>query len=148
MALSTATLGANNNDIQLKRKSQQAYGLALQQMVTSLESQSRNQDGVLATIQLMRIYEQLFGTDSTGDQTDSTASQIRGFRKHIDGETALILSRGPSDAWSSTGRQLLADGRLTLVGLSALTTSTRTYQDERGHHSAEANGNGRSYGVL
>ncbi|KAH7233159.1 hypothetical protein BKA59DRAFT_314896 [Fusarium tricinctum] len=115
MALSTATLGANNNDTQLKRKSQQAYGLALQQMVTSLESQSRNQDGILAAIQLMRIYEQLFGTDSTKDHTNSRVSQVKGFSRHIDGETALILTRGPSDAWSSTGRQLLADGRLTLI---------------------------------
>jgi hypothetical protein len=146
MALSTATLGANNNDIQLKRKSQQAYGLALQQMVTSLESQSWNQDGILAAIQLMRIYEvssmsfvtnngidakqQLFGTDSTGDQANSPVSQIKGFSRHIDGETALILSRGPSDAWSSMGRQLLADGRLTLVRLSAsMTYSLLTVAD-------------------
>ncbi|KAJ4258007.1 hypothetical protein NW762_008144 [Fusarium torreyae] len=115
MALSTATLAANNNDNQLKRKSQQAYGLALQQMAVSLESQRRNTDGILAAIQLMRVYEQLFGTDSSTEKTDAPVSQIKGFRKHIEGETALIISRGPNDMWSSMGRQLLADGRLNLV---------------------------------
>ncbi|KAM0354851.1 hypothetical protein ACHAPU_000679 [Fusarium lateritium] len=115
MALSTATLGANSNDIQLKCKSQQAYGLALQKMIISLASESRNEDGTLAAIQLMRIYEQLFGTDSTGEQANASISQIKGFVKHVDGETAFILSRGPTDDWSSMGRQLLADGRLTLI---------------------------------
>lgn len=66
--------------------------------------------------------QQLFGTDSTKDHTNSRVSQVKGFSKHIDGETALILTRGPSDAWSPTGRQLLADGRLTLVRRSASTT--------------------------
>lgn len=56
MALSTATLGANNNDMQLTRKSQQTYGLALQQMAISLESR-QDKDGMLAAIQLMRVYE-------------------------------------------------------------------------------------------
>lgn len=56
MALSTATLGANNNDMQLTRKSQQAYVLALQQMAISLESR-QDKDGMLAAIQLMRVYE-------------------------------------------------------------------------------------------
>lgn len=79
MALSTATLGANNNDIQLKRKSQQAYGLALQQMVTSLESQTRNKDGILAAIQLMRIYE----VSSSGFPTDGG----------VNGEAAIIRHR-------------------------------------------------------
>ncbi|RFN54369.1 hypothetical protein FIE12Z_1496 [Fusarium flagelliforme] len=108
MALSTATLGANNNDMQLTRKSQQAYVLALQQMAISLESR-QDKDGMLAAIQLMRVYEQLFGTSSNAQWT------AQGFKKHIDGETALILSRGPDDAWSSMGRQLLADGRLALI---------------------------------
>ncbi|KAJ4128902.1 hypothetical protein NW768_007425, partial [Fusarium equiseti] len=108
MALSTATLGANNNDAQLKRKGQQAYGLALQQMAISLESR-QDKDGMLAAIQLMRVYEQLFGTSSDAQWT------AQGFKNHIDGETALILSRGPDDAWSSMGRQLLADGRLALI---------------------------------
>ncbi|RKK11713.1 hypothetical protein BFJ63_vAg14596 [Fusarium oxysporum f. sp. narcissi] len=57
MALSTATLGANNNDTQLMNKSQQAYGLAMQQMALSFVSPSRNKDGILAAIQLMRVYE-------------------------------------------------------------------------------------------
>lgn len=57
MALSTATLGATNNDIQLMNKSRQAYGLAMQQMATSFISLSRNKDGILASIQLMRVYE-------------------------------------------------------------------------------------------
>lgn len=57
MALSTATLGATKNDIQLMGKSQQAYGLAMQQMATSFISPSRNKDGILAAIQLMRVYE-------------------------------------------------------------------------------------------
>ncbi|KAI7762616.1 hypothetical protein ACKAV7_013920 [Fusarium commune] len=115
MALSTATLGATNNDIQLMAKSQQAYGLAMQQMATSFISPSRNKDGILAAIQLMRVYEQLFGTGISAAQKNSPVSQIKGFRKHIDGETALILSRGPQDSWSSMGKQLLADGRLTLI---------------------------------
>ncbi|KAF4990851.1 hypothetical protein FGRMN_8232 [Fusarium graminum] len=113
MALSTATLGANNNDVQLKCKGQQAYGLALEQMIISLASESRNQDGTLAAIQLMRIYEQLFGTYLTKEQAND--SQVKGFINHVDGETAFILSRGPNDAWSPMGRQLLADGRLTLI---------------------------------
>ncbi|RGP73114.1 hypothetical protein FLONG3_6430 [Fusarium longipes] len=112
IALSTATLGANSNDIQLKQKSQQAYGLALHQMAISLDSCKQDKDGMLAAIQLMRVYEQLFGTTFISDPTQSTA---QGFRKHIDGETALILSRGPEDAWSPMGRQLLADGRLTQI---------------------------------
>ncbi|EXK30562.1 hypothetical protein FOXG_16486 [Fusarium oxysporum f. sp. lycopersici 4287] len=115
MALSTATLGATNNDVQLMNKSQQAYGLAMQQMATSFISPSRNKDGILAAIQLMRVYEQLFGTGISAAQKNSPVSQIKGFRKHIDGETALILSRGPQDSWSSMGKQLLADGRLTLI---------------------------------
>ncbi|KAI1014472.1 hypothetical protein LB504_012202 [Fusarium proliferatum] len=115
MALSTATLGAMNNDIQLMGKSQQAYGLAMQQMATSFVSPSRNKDGILAAIQLMRVYEQLFGTGISAAQKNSPVSQIKGFRKHIDGETALILSRGPEDSWSSMGKQLLADGRLTMI---------------------------------
>ncbi|KAF5554165.1 hypothetical protein FMEXI_2151 [Fusarium mexicanum] len=115
MALSTATLGATNNDIQLMGKSQQAYGLAMQQMATSFISPSRNKDGILAAIQLMRVYEQLFGTGISAAQKNSPVSQIKGFRKHIDGETALILSRGPNDSWSDMGKQLLADGRLTLI---------------------------------
>ncbi|CCT74270.1 uncharacterized protein FFUJ_10316 [Fusarium fujikuroi IMI 58289] len=115
MALSTATLGATNNDIQLMNKSQQAYGLAMQQMATSFISPSRNKDGILASIQLMRVYEQLFGTGISAAQKNSPVSQIKGFRKHIDGETALILSRGPEDSWSAMGKQLLADGRLTLI---------------------------------
>lgn len=57
MALSTATLGATNNDVQLMNKSQQAYGLAMQQMATSFISPSRNKDGIHAAIQLMRVYE-------------------------------------------------------------------------------------------
>lgn len=57
MALSTATLGANSNDMQLTRKSQQAYGLALQQMAFSLNSFRQDKDGMLAAIQLMRVYE-------------------------------------------------------------------------------------------
>ncbi|KAF5630093.1 hypothetical protein F52700_7451 [Fusarium sp. NRRL 52700] len=112
MALSTATLGANNNDAQLMKKSQQAYGLAMQQMATSFISPLQNKDGVLAAIQLMR---QLFGTGISAAQKNSPVSQIKGFRKHIDGETALIVSRGPDDSWSSMGKQLLADGRLTLI---------------------------------
>ncbi|KAH7195332.1 hypothetical protein DER44DRAFT_791163 [Fusarium oxysporum] len=115
MALSTATLGANNNDTQLMNKSQQAYGLAMQQMALSFVSPSRNKDGILAAIQLMRVHEQLFGTGISAAQKNSPVSQIKGFRKHIDGETALILSREPEDSWSSMGRQLLADGRLTLI---------------------------------
>ncbi|KAF4969140.1 hypothetical protein FSARC_3577 [Fusarium sarcochroum] len=115
MALSTATLGANNNDNQLKRKSQQAYGLGLQQMAISLESQSKKKDGILAAIQLMRVYEQLFGTDSGAGEIDAPVSQVKGFRKHIEGETALIINRGPNDTWSPMGRQLLADGRLNLI---------------------------------
>ncbi|KAF5667083.1 hypothetical protein FHETE_5786 [Fusarium heterosporum] len=115
MALSTATLGANSNDVQLKCKSQQAYGLALEKMIISLASGSRDQDGTLAAIQLMRIYEQLFGTYATKEQTNDSVSQVKGFIKHVDGETAFILSRGPTDAWSPMGRQLLADGRLTLI---------------------------------
>ncbi|KAF4449084.1 hypothetical protein F53441_7596 [Fusarium austroafricanum] len=115
MALSTSTLGANNIDIQLMSKGQQAYGLALQQMAFSFGSPTQNKDGILAAIQLMRIYEQLFGTGISAAQKNSPVSQIKGFRKHVDGETALILSRGPTDTWSSMGRQLLADGRLTLV---------------------------------
>ncbi|KAF5235712.1 hypothetical protein FANTH_11592 [Fusarium anthophilum] len=118
MALSTATLGATNNDIQLVGKSQQAYGLAMQQMAVSFISPSRNKDGILAAIQLMRVYEQLFGTGISAAQKNSPVSQIKGFRKHIDGETALILSRGPNDSWSSMGKQLLADGRLTLGTLA------------------------------
>ncbi|EKJ67673.1 hypothetical protein FPSE_12190 [Fusarium pseudograminearum CS3096] len=112
MALSTATLGANRNDMQLTRKSQQAYGLALQQMAVSLNSFRQDKDGMLAAIQLMRVYEQLFGTAFIDDPRRPTA---QGFKKHIDGETALILSRGPGDIWSSMGRQLLADGCLTLI---------------------------------
>ncbi|KAI3578769.1 hypothetical protein IWW34DRAFT_805426 [Fusarium oxysporum f. sp. albedinis] len=99
MALSTATLGANNNDTQLMNKSQQAYGLAMQQMALSFVSPSRNKDGILAAIQLMRVYEQLFGTGISAAQKNSPVSQIKGFRKHIDRETALILSRGPEDSW-------------------------------------------------
>ncbi|KAF4502016.1 hypothetical protein FAGAP_1756 [Fusarium agapanthi] len=118
MALSTATLGATNNDTQLMNKSQQAYGLAMQQMATSFISPSRNKDGILAAIQLMRVYEQLFGTGISAAQKNSPVSQIKGFRKHIDGETALILSRGPQDSWSAMGKQLLADGRLTLGALT------------------------------
>ncbi|KAJ0136043.1 hypothetical protein HZ326_20947 [Fusarium oxysporum f. sp. albedinis] len=91
MALSTATLGANNNDTQLMNKSQQAYGLAMQQMALSFVSPSRNKDGILAAIQLMRVYEQLFGTGISAAQKNSPVSQIKGFRKHIDRETALIL---------------------------------------------------------
>jgi hypothetical protein len=64
----------------------------------------------------------LFGTTFIADPTQCTA---HGFNKHIDGETALILSRGPDDAWSSMGRQLLADGRLTLVYLTMQTFDTR-----------------------
>uniref|UniRef100_A0A4E9D9K7 Zn(2)-C6 fungal-type domain-containing protein n=1 Tax=Gibberella zeae TaxID=5518 RepID=A0A4E9D9K7_GIBZA len=127
MALSTATLGANSNDMQLTRMSQQAYGLALQQMAISLNAFRQDKDGMLAAIQLMRVYEvcrpillavavlterqQLFGTVFIDDPRRPTA---QGFKKHIDGETALILSRGPDDTWSSMGRQLLADGCLTL----------------------------------
>ncbi|GKU07419.1 hypothetical protein FLAG1_09147 [Fusarium langsethiae] len=112
MALSTATLGANSNDMHLTRKSQHAYGLALQQMAISLDSLRQDKDGMLAAIQLMRVYEQLFGTAFIEDPRRPTA---QGFKKHIDGETALILSRGPDDVWSSMGRQLLADGCLTLI---------------------------------
>ncbi|KAF0644267.1 hypothetical protein FPSE5266_12190 [Fusarium pseudograminearum] len=97
--------------MQLTRKSQQAYGLALQQMAVSLNSFRQDKDGMLAAIQLMRVYEQLFGTAFIDDPRRPTA---QGFKKHIDGETALILSRGPGDIWSSMGRQLLADGCLTL----------------------------------
>ncbi|OBS24820.1 hypothetical protein FPOA_05357 [Fusarium poae] len=112
MALSTATLGAHSNDMQLTRKSQQAYGLALQQMAFSLDSSRQDKDGMLAAIQLMRVYEQLFGRNFIEDPRRPTT---QGFKKHIDGETALILSRGPDDVWSSMGRQLLADGCLTLI---------------------------------
>ncbi|XEV02823.1 hypothetical protein FSHL1_008110 [Fusarium sambucinum] len=112
MALSTATLGANRNDMQLTRKSQQAYGLALQKMAISLQSFKQDKDGMLAAVQLMRVYEQLFGRNFIEDPRRPT---IQGFKKHIDGETALILSRGPGDVWSSMGRQLLADGCLTLI---------------------------------
>ncbi|RKL34016.1 hypothetical protein BFJ72_g9503 [Fusarium proliferatum] len=153
MALSTATLGATNNDIQLMGKSQQAYGLAMQQMATSFISPSRNKDGILAAIQLMRVYEQLFGTGISAAQKNSPVSQIKGFRKHIDGETALILSRGPEDSWSAIGRQLLADGRLTLVSLTSYAASpahkyrsTHTSHDANDRHTTTA-GNNHSSGA-
>ncbi|KAF4984015.1 hypothetical protein FZEAL_720 [Fusarium zealandicum] len=57
MALSTATLGANNNDNQLKTKGLQAYGLAMQQLANSIRSKGSYNDGVLAAIQLMCVFE-------------------------------------------------------------------------------------------
>ncbi|KAF4466934.1 hypothetical protein FALBO_6202 [Fusarium albosuccineum] len=115
MALSTATLGAENNDNNLKAKSLQAYGLAMKQLAVSLKQQSPHNDGVLAAVQLMRTFELLFGADPESQETGGLSSQTQSFRRHIDGETSLILSRGPNDTWSSSGRQLLADGRLSLI---------------------------------
>ncbi|KAF4985995.1 hypothetical protein FDECE_16187 [Fusarium decemcellulare] len=115
MALSTATLGSENNDNNLKAKSLQAYGLAMQQLAASLKQKSPHNDGVLAAVQLMRTFELLFGADPDSQETSGLSSQTQSFRRHIDGETALILSRGPNHAWSSSGRQLLADGRLSLI---------------------------------
>ncbi|KAF4948799.1 hypothetical protein FSARC_13644 [Fusarium sarcochroum] len=115
MALSTAALTTNASDEIFKQKSQEAYGLALRQMATSLASQECNKDGLLAAIQLMRVYEQLFGVDPITKELNGPASRIRGFVKHVDGETALVLSCGPNETWSFTGCQLVLDGRLDLI---------------------------------
>ncbi|XEU97454.1 hypothetical protein FSHL1_002740 [Fusarium sambucinum] len=115
MALSTAALATNASNEVLHQKSQQAYGLALRQMATSLVSQECNKEGLLAAIQLMRVYEQLFGVDPIAEEFNASASRIRGFVKHVDGEIALVSSSGLSDTWSFTGYQLVLDGRLDLV---------------------------------
>lgn len=93
MALSTATLGAMNNDIQLMGKSQQAYGLAMQQMATSFVSPSRNKDGILAAIQLMRVYEVRQLVTLFSKDTNSLIAIIRNWHFGSTKELACITDQ-------------------------------------------------------
>lgn len=128
MALSTATLGATNNDVQLMNKSQQAYGLAMQQMATSFISPSRNKDGILAAIQLMRVYEVRQLITLLSKDTDSLIAIIRNWHFGSPKELARIANQGFQKAYrwgdcshfkSRTGRFMVCHGKTAPCGWSS-----------------------------
>jgi hypothetical protein len=94
MALSTATLGASNDDVQLMSKSQQAYGLAMQQMAISFVSPTRNKDGILAAIQLMRVYEVRSQVCHCNGSTDGLIAIIRYRNFRSSAKLACVTDQG------------------------------------------------------
>lgn len=122
LAVSTSIIGAQNEDTQLKMKGLEAYGVAVNEMNKSLRDPVRCRgDGLLAAVRLLRIYEVLFGSNPNPNvpAKTSSSSQADGYCGHSDGETALILARGPYGAQSGPGHYLFLDSRMNSVSLKA-----------------------------
>lgn len=116
LALSLCITGAQENDAQLSLKGFEAYGVAVREMNTSLrEASNAHVDGLLASTRLLRLYEVLFGLNSMAPHQPHLSSQIDGYRGHTDGETALILARGPQNLQTGAGHWLFTDTRLNSV---------------------------------
>ncbi|OAQ65870.2 AIG2-like protein [Pochonia chlamydosporia 170] len=118
LALSVSLLGERTKDTATRVSGLLLYDQAVRETSNALQSAKRAKtDGVLAAVRLMALHEAMFSPLEN--------RQVKGWRRHNDGQLALFLLRGPSAFISQPSHQLFVDGRLNII-IAAITRRTKS----------------------
>ncbi|KAF1844307.1 uncharacterized protein K460DRAFT_357916 [Cucurbitaria berberidis CBS 394.84] len=127
LAIGTAALGRSTNDGDLTRQGRSLYGKALKETAVALRNPTRaTSDAVFAIPRVMALFEILFGAEL------SSNDQAKGWLSHAQGETALIVSRGPEAyAESEEAHLLFINARFRPLIAAVRTRKATVLNEER-----------------
>ncbi|KAH8703605.1 hypothetical protein BGW36DRAFT_423160 [Talaromyces proteolyticus] len=126
LALSLSTLARQDASLAwMKEEGRRLYGDAMQGAVVTLRvPQKRQENGLLAAVQLFSLFEAVYGDDGENDIT-----QAKSWLTHCFGNVALIVQRGPLAFTTGSSHRLFVDGRLHLT-ITALKARKKSFLSE------------------
>lgn len=108
LAIGTAALGKTTNNEDLIRQGKLLYGKALRETAVAIRNPTRaRSEAVFAIPRVMTLFEILFGAEP------NSGTQAKSWLSHAEGETAMIVSRGPEAySESDTAHLLFINARI------------------------------------
>lgn len=125
LAIGTAALGKATGDIAVSQQGRTFYGKALKETAVALRNPTRaKSEAVFAVPRVMALFEILFGAEA------NTGTQAKSWLSHAEGETAMILSRGPEVYSQNNEAHLLFVNARYRPLIAAVRTRKATVLDE------------------